>query len=327
MGNYLQLPNTTSSISTFILDGTHIYGLSISQDLTILDISDPSDITELAVYEIPFPFMSFPLVFAESVVRRGDNLIVSASEPFQTGMIGIVDISTPTAPVLTDSFDFLADGVFSNGVMVAAGDYAYIRTSMYSTTGPTPPATVGIGVYNISDPTDITFVRHIPVSGIIESLTVEGGYLYSAPDFIAFDLTDPADPLPLGTLSPGAGSYIDFDGNRAIYGRNIVSLTTPTNPEVITSLHSLQGLTVDARLRGDLVYAVTNEGFMILDLNDCDLVCAADYDGNTVTDFFDLSLFLVDFYAMDPNADLNDDMVFDFFDLSTFLDYFGVGCP
>lgn len=55
--------------------------------------------------------------------------------------------------------------------------------------------------------------------------------------------------------------------------------------------------------------------------------CPADFTGDGVLDFFDVSAFLSAYTAMDQSADLTGDGVFDFFDVSAFLNAFGSGCP
>jgi len=55
--------------------------------------------------------------------------------------------------------------------------------------------------------------------------------------------------------------------------------------------------------------------------------CVADFTGDGVLDFFDVSAFLNAFNADDPIADLTGDGNFDFFDVSAFLNAFTAGCP
>jgi len=55
--------------------------------------------------------------------------------------------------------------------------------------------------------------------------------------------------------------------------------------------------------------------------------CAADFNGDGLLDFFDLSAFLAAFSAENPSADFNNDGLFDFFDVSTYLNLFSAGCP
>jgi hypothetical protein len=55
--------------------------------------------------------------------------------------------------------------------------------------------------------------------------------------------------------------------------------------------------------------------------------CPADLTGEGTLDFFDISVFLNAYNAMDPLADFFKDGVFDFFDVSAFLNAFNAGCP
>lgn len=63
------------------------------------------------------------------------------------------------------------------------------------------------------------------------------------------------------------------------------------------------------------------------DCLDCNAPCAADFDGNTTLDFFDISGFLNAFQQQLPTADFTGDGQFDFFDVSSFLNAFTAGCP
>ena len=58
----------------------------------------------------------------------------------------------------------------------------------------------------------------------------------------------------------------------------------------------------------------------------CD-ACPADFTGDGVLDFFDVSAFISAYNAMDPAADLNGDGGFDFFDVSAFIGLYSAGCP
>lgn len=55
--------------------------------------------------------------------------------------------------------------------------------------------------------------------------------------------------------------------------------------------------------------------------------CAPDLNGDGALDFFDASMFLSAFIAMEDLADFNGDESFDFFDVSAFLSAFNAGCP
>ena len=55
--------------------------------------------------------------------------------------------------------------------------------------------------------------------------------------------------------------------------------------------------------------------------------CFADFNGDDVVNFFDISDFIVAFQAMSPGADLNLDGNLNFFDVSEFLVSYNAGCP
>ncbi len=55
--------------------------------------------------------------------------------------------------------------------------------------------------------------------------------------------------------------------------------------------------------------------------------CSADLNGDGELNFFDVSVFLNAYNAMDPAADFTGDGNFDFFDVSAFLNSYNAGCP
>lgn len=85
----------------------------------------------------------------------------------------------------------------------------------------------------------------------------------------------------------------------------------------------------DARLRLVIRDSDGNESFDESDLSFTitGTACIADFTGDGLLNFFDVSAFLNAFGSMDPIADLTDDGSFDFFDISVFLNAFSAGCP
>jgi hypothetical protein len=55
--------------------------------------------------------------------------------------------------------------------------------------------------------------------------------------------------------------------------------------------------------------------------------CLADFTGDGVLNFFDVSEFILAFTDDDPAADLNNDGTLNFFDVSVFLGSYSAGCP
>ena len=54
--------------------------------------------------------------------------------------------------------------------------------------------------------------------------------------------------------------------------------------------------------------------------------CSADFNGDTIVDFFDYLDFVDAFSASQPSADFNHDSIIDFFDYLDFVDAFSIGC-
>ncbi len=67
--------------------------------------------------------------------------------------------------------------------------------------------------------------------------------------------------------------------------------------------------------------------WMIRATGEAAAACLADFTGDGVLNFFDVSAFLSAFSASDPAADLNGDSMHNFFDVSDFLSAFAAGCP
>jgi len=77
---------------------------------------------------------------------------------------------------------------------------------------------------------------------------------------------------------------------------------------------------------GDLV-GTTIEQVGVLTTMCIESVCLADFTGEGVLNFFDVSAFLQAFGDQDPIADFTGEGVFNFFDVSAFLLLFAAGCP
>lgn len=77
---------------------------------------------------------------------------------------------------------------------------------------------------------------------------------------------------------------------------------------------------------GDLV-GIKNEQVGVLTTMCIESVCIADFTGEGVLDFFDVSAFLQAFGNQDSSADFTGEGVLDFFDVSAFLQAFAAGCP
>jgi len=59
----------------------------------------------------------------------------------------------------------------------------------------------------------------------------------------------------------------------------------------------------------------------------CTVACVGDFNGDGLSDFFDISAFIGAYSAQSSAADVTGDGLFNFFDVSAFLEAFGAGCP
>lgn len=81
-----------------------------------------------------------------------------------------------------------------------------------------------------------------------------------------------------------------------------------------------------AMIPNTLIPVFSNSAIVVVTVlvSDCG---PADFSGDGVLDFFDVSAFLAAFSASEPIADFTNDGLFDFFDVSAFLSAFSSGCP
>ena len=75
------------------------------------------------------------------------------------------------------------------------------------------------------------------------------------------------------------------------------------------------------------ISALSQTYTVIMSEGGCSIPCPADMNGDGVLNFFDISVFLNAFNAMNPIADFTGDGQLNFFDVSAFLNAFNAGCP
>lgn len=118
--------------------GNYLY--LVGRDLRILDIADPTALSQIGVYDLPINLADET---ASDVTVAGDYAYIAAGF---TGL-HIVNVSNPTAPVGVGIYDGLG---FAQQVAVS-GDYAYV-TDAYGRVGAIdisdPAAPVEVGIYD-----------------------------------------------------------------------------------------------------------------------------------------------------------------------------------
>ena len=136
--------------------------------------------------------------------------------------------------------------------------------------------------------------------------------------------------IPTGPLSSGDGLFVELsiDGGAWQLARSHTYALQRWRSDVIdvagASSVQVRFTAVDEGTRNVLEAGVDNVRFEVFL---CDAGCPADFNGDDVLDFFDVSAFLAAFNAQDPAADFNGDESIDFFDVSAFLSAFNAGCP
>ncbi len=133
------------------------------------------------------------------------------------------------------------------------------------------------------------------------------------------DVGGPSDRETLFLYTPGAET------------QKILATGDVVEGQVVTNIYDIDsGFAAAGALnaRGEVVVHVRLDG----DLDAIVLIggipnCPADFTGDGVLNFFDVSAFLQAFAANDPLADFTNDGIMNFFDVSAFLQAFSAGCP
>lgn len=132
-----------------------------------------------------------------------------------------------------------------------------------------------------------------------------------------------------GIVAAGAIGAVDatylFD---ALTGEQVAKLTSSDGAQSADqfgrSVAIESSTVVIGAVRDDQNGAESGAGYVFTVPNSA---CLADFTGDGILDFFDVSVFLQAFGANAPAADFTDDGIWDFFDISAYLQAFATGCP
>ncbi|MCC5824214.1 MAG: hypothetical protein LAT64_12615 [Phycisphaerales bacterium] len=125
---------------------------------------------------------------------------------------------------------------------------------------------------------------------------------------------DPVDPLPAGQ-----GIEDSFDRYYFPFGDDF---------SVFVGSFFYSGFSCDAN--GDGTFARRSYAqfwHVMLGPDGAPQPCPADFNGDGLVNFFDVSAFIAAFNNQDPAADINGDGLWNFFDVSAFITLFNAGCP
>ncbi len=155
----LSLPGTTRDIA---FKGDHAFVADYDGGIHVLDISDPAECARVT----DFNFAGY----ISDVYISGDYLYALATVTYGIRDLQIIDISTPSSPVLRSVFRF-DNSPFNIEVI---GDYAFVACSF-----------AGLYVLNISNPDMPTVAGTHSTPGISHSLDVVDNHIYLA-DYYGF---------------------------------------------------------------------------------------------------------------------------------------------
>ncbi len=161
-----------------------------SDNLNIVDVSDPHHPYEIATYQSPYQgsFFSGLAVSGDYVYVVGtvDEQLVSPAvpPPPQRGYLWIIDASNPTQPSEAGFYSAEIGSIFC-GVAVS-GDYAYVVSN------------VDLQVVDISRPISPTVVASLATPGWDIAIVGNFAYIASNSALQVIDITTPTQPTKAG---------------------------------------------------------------------------------------------------------------------------------
>ena len=152
---------------------------------------------------------------------------------------------------------------------------------------------------------------------------------FDAPDW--FGLQHPLPPGPGVQEQETLGVYAGADSNDQGYTGvplNVVESVVTTASLTRDGFDALGRQLVSISFSTERSFEGANVGTAIfaVTLRDATLACTADFNNDTVVDFFDYLDFVQAFASNESSSDFNHDSVIDFFDYLDFVQAFAAGC-
>jgi hypothetical protein len=193
------------------------------------------------------------------------------------------------------------------------------------------------GDFGRDDPTeDADGSGRCYVTGNANLDDVDGGpTILTTPTFDLTGLHDPrvsyarwhvsngSDPLLFQVSNNGGGSFTTLETVNTSTGWNTVEFRVADHISITDQMvfrFSVQDTPNDSITESGV------DAFRVFGI-ECGSACQADFTGDGVLDFFDVSAFINAYNAQSPEADINGDGVFDFFDVSAYIALYSAGCP
>lgn len=232
------------------ISGNFVYVARVSYGFSILNLTDPTRPELICTYDTAGYTYDIQISGNYAYVADGSN-----------GLL-IFDISDPTSPSLMGSY---ATPNCIRSVAIS-GQYAYATDSYY-----------GLLTIDISDPTSPTKKANASLSssGSGCNLSVSGEYVYVAAGSAGMDvfsISNPAKPARKANLDANSScTQILVSGNYAYLVDEylqIVSIETPTSPEMVGS-YNTGGSLLAAAVSDTNAYLTSYEyGFEVIDISD-----------------------------------------------------------
>ena len=242
----------TYKLSLFILMGMILFGHQLaaqqSQNMTLLGNFGKGEGESKAVFaagSLVYYGLGNKLQIAsftnpQSPVKIGSVILSDIIEDLVRTSIGgnqhlvlsggskmwLINVQNPTTPSLVASVE-VAPGTTCEGI-ATSGTYAYIAAG-----------DAGFRIYDISTPSNPSFVTSIDSLEYCESVVISGQYAYVAAGSRSFiiDISNPSAPVYVGRMT-GYGGYHQYVNVRSGYayicnydaGMQIVNVTNPASP-------------------------------------------------------------------------------------------------
>jgi hypothetical protein len=250
-------------------DTAYIGGELFSAFYTV-DVSDPPSATWQGVYDY---IKSAPMAH----VIVGEKAYLA-----DKGGLRVLDVSDPSAPVVSDFLGGLANGFGEGRDIVIVDGLAFIAEFPYCHWDEVPHecewAGGGLRIVDLSTLSEIGYLN-TPVEASAVAVSGDYAYLGARKDdtengLYVVDVSDPSAPVEVGFYdTPGEPQAVDVDETRALAyvadggeGLVVVDVSTPAAPEWVSTFNA--GGANDVAVVGTKVYLGTGWMACILDGTD-----------------------------------------------------------
>lgn len=227
-------------------DGTYLYACSrYREEFYVLDYTNPVDLNVIGTAALPASPSSIP-----------SAMKIDGTEAFVVdnwGKLLTIDISTPGAPVLSNSF---TTGGNPTDLEIS-GNTAYLANS------------TGLVVLDITNPNAPVVLSTITDAANYYRVFIEGSYLYAASgaDLYTYDISTPTAPVLQGAAVTLANAIYSFDANgTALYvgtyatsnvgAVTMMDISDPTSPVIFDEYPSDSHRGADVFYYSGFVYSL-----------------------------------------------------------------------